>query len=418
MDDIDVPQYFLCPISLQIMKDPVTTASGISYDRESIEHWLSARGKDATTKETTCPVTKQPLLVDSEYLTPNHTLRRLIQAWCVANANNGIDPIPTPKSPLNKSHIFKLIRNLNVPELHLKVLKTMEEIAEESDKNRNCMVKAGAMKAMVLMILRCFREGKTSGLEEGLKILHLIWIPTMEDKELVTDNFELIESILWVLRLDMGDDKNVAVKTHALLVLKLIIEVVSSSLLEQLKCNFFHEMVKVLRERNKIPQQATKAALHVLIEACPWGRNRMKILEAGAVFELIELELELKKPQKHVTELILGLLAHLCVCADGRAQLLKHAGGIPMVAKRILRVSPATDDRALHIFTLVSKFSATNEVLMEMLRVGAVSKLCMVLQSNSAKYLKGKAKEVLRLHSNVWNNSPCIDVYLLTKDPR
>ena len=144
----------------------------------------------------------------------------------------------------------------------------------------------------------------------------------------------------------------------------------------------------------------------------------MQILEAGAVFELVELELELKKPEKHTTELIFGLLAHLCACADGRAQLLKHAGGIAMVAKRILRVSQVTDNRALHIFTLVSKFSATNEVLMEMLRVGAVSKLCMVLQADSDKYLKGKAREVLRLHSHVLNNSPCIAVYLLTKDPR
>ncbi|GFZ17736.1 E3 ubiquitin-protein ligase PUB24-like protein [Actinidia rufa] len=420
MDEVEIPQYFLCPISLQIMKDPVTTTSGITYDRESIEQWLSATVKDAKTTETTCPVTKQPLPMDTEYLTPNHTLRRLIQAWCVANANNGIDQIPTPKSPLNKSHIFKLIRNLNVPKLHLKVLKTMEEIAEESEKNRTCMVEAGAIKAMVLMVLRCFRERKsTSGLGEGLKILHLIWIPTVEAKELVKDNFELIESILWVLRLDMdGDDKNVLVKTHALLVLKLVIEVMSSSLLERLKLDFFHEMVKVLRERNKIPQQATKAALQVLIEACPCGRNRMKIVEAGTVFELVELELELKKPEKHTTELIFGLLVHLCACADGRAQLLKHAGGIAMVAKRILRVSPVTDDRALHIFTLVSKFSATNEVLMEMLRVGAVSKLCMVLQADSDTYLKGKAREVLRLHSNVWNKSPCIAVYLLTKDPR
>lgn len=40
MDEIEVPKYFICPISLQIMKDPVTTITGITYDRDSIEHWL------------------------------------------------------------------------------------------------------------------------------------------------------------------------------------------------------------------------------------------------------------------------------------------------------------------------------------------------------------------------------------------
>ncbi|GMJ03356.1 plant U-box 23 [Hibiscus trionum] len=87
MDDIEVPTYFICPISLQIMKDPVTAATGITYDRESIEHWL------LTCKNTTCPVTQQPLPPDSD-LTPNHTLRRLIQAWCIDNASLGVDRIP------------------------------------------------------------------------------------------------------------------------------------------------------------------------------------------------------------------------------------------------------------------------------------------------------------------------------------
>ncbi|KAI9107682.1 hypothetical protein K1719_021345 [Acacia pycnantha] len=91
MEEIEVPQYFVCPISLQIMKDPVTALTGITYDRESIEQWL------LKAKEHKCPVTKQPLPRGSD-LTPNHTLRRLIQAWCSENAALGVDRIPTPKS--------------------------------------------------------------------------------------------------------------------------------------------------------------------------------------------------------------------------------------------------------------------------------------------------------------------------------
>ncbi|KAJ7971683.1 RING-type E3 ubiquitin transferase [Quillaja saponaria] len=92
MEEIDVPPFFLCPISLEIMKDPVTISTGITYDRESIEKWLFSG------KNNSCPVTKQPL-TESTDLTPNHTVRRLIQAWCTVNASHGVERIPTPKPP-------------------------------------------------------------------------------------------------------------------------------------------------------------------------------------------------------------------------------------------------------------------------------------------------------------------------------
>ncbi|KAI3461245.1 hypothetical protein Pfo_017908 [Paulownia fortunei] len=411
MDEIDIPQYFLCPISLQIMKDPVTTVTGITYDRESIEQWLITASSDDAVM--LCPVTKQPLNRGSD-LTPNHMLRRLIQAWCIANANNGIDRIPTPKSPLHRSLVLKLIRDVNRTSgnslLRVNALKKIDELAAENEKNQQCMAEAGVPKAMVFFILRCFREGKTLGLEEAFRILQLTWTPTTENKQLVENNLDFLQSILWVLKSEMEN----TVKTHALIVLKKVTEVESSSLMEGLKLEFFAEMVKYLR--GNISPQAIRAVLHILIQTCPSGRNRTKIVEAGAVFELIEMELG--NPEKKITELVFCLLAHLCSCADGRQQLLKHAGSIPVAAKRLLRVSPATDDRAIYIIESIARFSATREVVLEMLRVGAVSKLCMMLQADCADYLKKKAREILKLHSNSWSNSPCIQVYLLTRNPR
>lgn len=406
MEDIDIPQYFLCPISLQIMKDPVTTITGITYDRESIEYWLK------TAEDAACPVTKQPLPRDSD-LTPNHMLRRLIQAWCTANAKYGIDRIPTPKSPLRKSLVFKLIRDLKIAQFSQNALKKLDELANENvEWNRKCMVEAGVTKMMVLLIIRCFKEGKTKGLEEALSILYRIWSPTTENKQLVEENNDLFESLTWVLRI--GIDNHVVVKTHAVKILKMIAEVTSSSLMGKLKLDFFMVMTSILR--GKLSEPAIKAALHVLIQSCPWGTNRVKIIEAGAVFDVIELELS--NPEKKTTELIFCHLAQLCSCADGRAELLKHSAGIAMLSKRILRISAATDDRSMQIFAQITRFSATNEVLIEMLRVGAVSKLCMILQANCEAHLKKIAQEILRWHSNVWNNSPCIQIYLLTRNPR
>uniref|UniRef100_A0A2N9GL41 U-box domain-containing protein n=1 Tax=Fagus sylvatica TaxID=28930 RepID=A0A2N9GL41_FAGSY len=368
MDEIEVPQYFICPISLQIMKDPVTAITGITYDRESIEQWLF------TSKNTTCPVTKQPLPKDSD-LTPNHTLRRLIQAWCTQNASHGIDRIPTPKPPLDKFQVQKLIKHLWQPEIQLKTIRKLEILAAENERNRKYMVEAGVPKAMLIFIVTCFKQGQIDGLEEAFGVLNFIKIPSAETKQFLVENVHIIESLTWVLCCEMKN--HVTVKSHTMLVLKTIIEATNSSVLERLKPEFFNGIVRVLR--SGITQQGIKAALHVLLEACPWGRNKILMVEAGTVFELIELELGFPENQ----------------------------GSIAVVSTRILRVSATADDRAVLILSMICKFSGTYMVLQEMLKVGAVSKLCSLLQVDCAKYLKDKAREILRLHFEEWKDSPC-----------
>ena len=38
---MEIPNSFYCPISKQVMTDPVITPLGISYERSSIEEWLT-----------------------------------------------------------------------------------------------------------------------------------------------------------------------------------------------------------------------------------------------------------------------------------------------------------------------------------------------------------------------------------------
>ncbi|KAL8094334.1 hypothetical protein AgCh_036024 [Apium graveolens] len=383
------------------MKDPVTAITGITYDRESIEHWLF------TANDASCPVTKQPLTADSD-LVPNHTLRRLIQAWCTANADHGIDRIPTPKSILSISHVLKLHRQLNSPQLYIHALKTINGLVNENEKNRKCMAEAGTARAMVMLIIKFWKENRDFGLEEAFRVLHLTWKPSLDNIDMVKENFDLIESILWIIQSD-----HKVVKHFAILVLKIITEVASSILLERLQDKFFYLIVKMLRDYRTNSEQATKAGVHVLLNVLPWGRNRIKIVEANGVFELIELDL--RHPGKHITELIFCILAELCACADGRAQFLNHAAGIAFVSKRILRVSPVIDDRAVHILASIARYSGIEEVVFEMLSVGAVAKLCMVIQADCDGNLKKNARGILKLHNNAWSTSPCIGDYLFTK---
>ncbi|KAK4281726.1 hypothetical protein QN277_013187 [Acacia crassicarpa] len=396
MDQVEIPEYFICPISLQIMKDPVTAVTGITYDRESIERWLF------TSNNTTCPVTKQTLPLDSD-LTPNHTLRRLIQAWCTQHASLGVDRIPTPKPPLDKFQVLKILSHLRSSHLYLKALQHLELLAAENERNRKFLVEAGVPKAMVLFILDCFKKRQIrEGLEEALSLLQFVKIPPEEITLLLQQNDQVLDSLTWVLGFEIVDN-SVTLKSHAITVLKNIVQKASSGVMERLKPEFFETIVKVLR--NGISLQGMNAGLKVLLAACPWGRNRELMVKSGAVHELIEIELGM--PEKRTTELILEIQFHLCSCANGRAQFASHRGGIAVLTDRILKVSPAADERAIFVLSLVSKSSASQVIIQEMVQLGTLCKLCMLLQADHPSYLKDKAMEILKSHSEVWKNSPC-----------
>ncbi|KAJ6756147.1 E3 UBIQUITIN-PROTEIN LIGASE PUB23 [Salix purpurea] len=126
------------------MKDPVTVPTGITYDRESIEKWLFSGKND------TCPATKQ--LISGCELTPNHTLRRLIQSWCTLNASYGIERIPTPRPPISKAQVAKLLNDAKSPEQQVNCLRKLRSIANENETNKRCMEAAGAVDFLVSML--------------------------------------------------------------------------------------------------------------------------------------------------------------------------------------------------------------------------------------------------------------------------
>ncbi|PRQ48468.1 putative aminoacyltransferase, E1 ubiquitin-activating enzyme [Rosa chinensis] len=70
--DSDIPTQFYCPIYKEVMMDPHVAADGFSYEREGIEKWLQ-------TGHDTSPMTN--LKLNSKILTPNRTLKILIEDW-------------------------------------------------------------------------------------------------------------------------------------------------------------------------------------------------------------------------------------------------------------------------------------------------------------------------------------------------
>ncbi|KAL2932726.1 U-box domain-containing protein 9 [Bienertia sinuspersici] len=67
------PPEFLCPLSKQLMRDPVIISTGQTYDRPFIQKWLKAGHR-------VCPITQQVL--SHSLLTPNYLVREMITQWC------------------------------------------------------------------------------------------------------------------------------------------------------------------------------------------------------------------------------------------------------------------------------------------------------------------------------------------------
>jgi hypothetical protein len=171
--------------------------------------------------------------------------------------------------------------------------------------------------------------------------------------------------------------------------------------------------VRVVSDR--VSAKAVKAALHVLCRLCPWGRNRVKAVEAGAMTVLVELLLD--EGSRHKAELAVVAIDHLCGCAEGRSELVAHPAGLAVVSKKAMRVSPATTESAVRALHTVAKHSPTPAVLQEMLDVGVVAKLLLLLQVDSGERARAKAKELLTMHARVWKNSPCLQPHLKAHYP-
>ena len=80
-----VPPQYLCPITGEVMEDPVTTADGHAYERAAIAQWLQAHD--------TSPVTNAQL--PHRKLAPAHALRQLIEEFVATNPEALISTEPS-----------------------------------------------------------------------------------------------------------------------------------------------------------------------------------------------------------------------------------------------------------------------------------------------------------------------------------
>ncbi|KAM3205966.1 hypothetical protein ACQJBY_061574 [Aegilops geniculata] len=147
-----IPDEFRCPISLELMQDPVIVSSGQTYERSCIQKWLDSGHK-------TCPKTQLALTHTS--LTPNFVLKSLIAQWCEANG------IELPKNKAN-SHDKKAVKSSDYDNAGLISLMNrlrggnqdeqraaageIRLLAKRNVNNRICIAEAGAIPLLVNLL--------------------------------------------------------------------------------------------------------------------------------------------------------------------------------------------------------------------------------------------------------------------------
>ncbi|KAG8375152.1 hypothetical protein BUALT_Bualt10G0070700 [Buddleja alternifolia] len=101
---VPIPADFCCPLSLELMTDPVVVASGQTYERAFIRKWIDLG-------LTVCPKTRQNLA--NTCLIPNYTVKALIANWCKSNNVK----FPDPRKSINLSQPLSSPINSSIPSI-------------------------------------------------------------------------------------------------------------------------------------------------------------------------------------------------------------------------------------------------------------------------------------------------------------
>ncbi|KAK8945652.1 U-box domain-containing protein 44 [Platanthera guangdongensis] len=166
---------FVCPLTKQVMHDPVTIENGHTYERKAIEKWFK-ECKDSGRKPV-CPLTLKEL--NSTDLNPSIALRHTIEEWTQRNEASQLDNASRSLGPgssesdivLSLDYVVKIcqknrmnkhaVRNADlIPmiaeklknssrKVRCKALQTLCVVAEDDDDNKAVLAVGDTVRTIV-----------------------------------------------------------------------------------------------------------------------------------------------------------------------------------------------------------------------------------------------------------------------------
>lgn len=140
---------FVCPLTKQVMRDPVTLENGQTFDRESIEKWFK-ECRDSGRK-LVCPLTLKELR--STDLKPSIALRNTIEEWTARNEAAQLD---MARRSLNLSSSESDV---------LLALKYIQHICQKNRSSKHIARSAGLIPMIVDMLKSSSRKVRCRALE-------------------------------------------------------------------------------------------------------------------------------------------------------------------------------------------------------------------------------------------------------------
>ncbi|PKA61029.1 U-box domain-containing protein 10 [Apostasia shenzhenica] len=373
-DSLVIPEDFRCPISLELMRDPVIVSTG--------QRWIDCGNR-------TCPKTQQKL--QHLTLTPNYVLRSLIMQFCEVH---GIDK--APKSTSGRTRTDGSFQEISGDRSSMETLvskltsrSTDEQrsaagkirlLAKRSMENRILIAESGAIPHLICLLH--VNDQKTQ--EHAVTSLLNLSIYDQNKQTIILSG--AISSITHVLRNGSMEARENAAAT-----------IYSLSLIDENKITIGGTpgAIKALVELlEKGSSRGKKDAATALFNLCICQGNKPRAIKAGILKPLVEM---LKDSSANMMlDEALSILALIVSHQDGR-EAMKKLNMIPVLID-FLRAGQARnkENAAAVLLALCKKDS---ESLARIGRLGAVIPLTEVA-NNGTERAKRKANSLLeQLHN-------------------
>jgi hypothetical protein len=397
--EVKVPNLFRCPISLDVMRSPVSLCTGVTYDRASIQRWLDSGN-------TTCPATMLPL--PSTDLVPNLTLRRLIALWASTPAPaSSSSPEPSAVGPTPAAAAAELLRRVGNPGVDpcpaLRKLAAFLSDDDVDEFDKNAFARAAGAAETVASVLRR-RGAKESGLEAAVRVLAAIASSDCIEEEskkrvpaaLAADAASSVAALARVLRSGRGLEARVDAARLSESLLRNAAPSVAATVAEAEQ--LVAELVRLIGpvdEKGSLDTQAVSAGLSCLASVAATTRHaRSEMVRLGAVPAAVRGLGADAGQALRVLEAAVG-------CAEGRAAICESAdSAIPAVVGRMMKggMGGAEAEAAVSVLWAVChRYRDRRAVDAAAGCEGGLTRLLLLMQSGCAPATRQRASELLKV---------------------
>ncbi|RDX58479.1 U-box domain-containing protein 8, partial [Mucuna pruriens] len=294
-----LPDHFKCPISLEIMSDPVILSSGHTFDRSSIQRWLDAGHR-------TCPITKLPLH-DHPSLIPNHALRSLISNYTL------LSPLHQTISQ-SQTLISTLASHSSSSDSKIDSLRHLTHLSKRDSAFRRLLADSGAVPALLAAVDDPLLQ------ESALPLLLNLTLDDDSKVGLVAEG--VVARVVAVLLRGASPDCRAVAAT---IVTSLAVVEVNKATIGAFPAAIA-ALVAILRDGKGRERKEAATALYAL---CSFPDNRRRAVDCGAVPILLRnVEIGLERGVE-----VIGVLSK---CKEGREQMEAYNGCVQILA-RVLR---------------------------------------------------------------------------------